>query len=528
MNYYHIIYFVLFLCSFSSQSDAQESLNMDLFDLANTGDQRYSGSWVYVDTARNREYALLGASGGTAIFDITEQPIKELFFIRGPFSNWREITVLGDHAYVVTEGTGVGEGMQVIDLNFLPTAARLVTTYTTTFTTGHIIQRDIYSEAPYVYVNGACSSCGINILDVSTPESPRQVGLYNPGYYIHDCHVKGDFLYAAAFFEGTIDIVDISDKTRPVLIAQIEDPGGNTHSSWLTEDDQYLIISDELDGLPARIWNIADLENMFEVATYTANENSLTHNPYVRGDYAFFSHNTEGIRAVDIKDPRLPLEVGFYDTFDRPSGGFNGLWSACPYLPSGKIIGGDRDEGLFVWTFNNTVANRIYVTILDASTNTPVNGVDLTINEEQGKKLLSEQIGYATLEEQLDLSIIASGYEAVDTLVVLEEGEQLEVTIFLTPISVSNIDINQLTNKINAYPNPYRNSTTLDLSELPTANRIEVYDAAMNLYDNRMIQNKEPLLELKEQGQSSGVFYYMIYDKLDRLIATGKLLKIGK
>jgi len=284
MKYFRFLFHITFIYyCFAPMGYAQESLNMDLFDLANTGDERYSGSWVYVDTVNNKEYALLGASGGTAIFDITETPIKELFFIRGPFSNWREITVLGDHAYVVTEGSGVGEGMQVIDLNFLPTSARLVTTYTSTFTTGHIIQRDIYSEAPYVYVNGACSTCGVNILDVSTPDRPRQIGLYNPGYYIHDCHVKGDFLYAAAFFEGTIDIVDISDKTRPVLIAQIDDPGGNTHSSWLTEDDQYLIISDELDGLPARIWNIADLDNMFEVATYTANENSLTHNPYVRG-----------------------------------------------------------------------------------------------------------------------------------------------------------------------------------------------------------------------------------------------------
>jgi len=525
MNFYRFLYCVLFIFGFTFSSQAQESQNMELFDLANSGDVRYSGSWVYVDTARNREYALLGASGGTAIFDITEAPIKELFFIPGPFSNWREITVLDGHAYVVTEGRGVGEGMQVIDLNFLPTNARLLTTYNSSFTTGHIIQRDIYSDLPFVYVNGVCNNCGVNILDVSNPERPRQVGLYNPGYYIHDCHVKGDYLYAAAFLEGTIDIVDISDKTRPVLKAQIDDPGGNTHSSWLTEDSQYLIISDELDGLPARIWNIADLDNMFEVATYTANESSLTHNPYVRGDFAFFSHNTEGIRVVDIKDPRLPLEVGFYDTFDRASGGFNGLWSACPYLPSGKIIGGDRDDGLYVWTFNNTLANRLYISVSDATTNEPITDFDLIINEEEGKLLPSGQYGIATLDTLIDLSIVADGFFTIDTLIDLEVGDQKEVTIHLSPLSVSTSDYNKLSNKVKVYPNPYRHATTLDLSAIPTASRIEIYNSTMGLLYSRTIEY-EPLFELKEEGQGSGVFYYMIYDEEERLIATGRVLKI--
>jgi len=437
MNFYRFLYCVLFIFGFTFSSQAQESQNMELFDLANSGDVRYSGSWVYLD----------------------------------------------GHAYVVTEGRGVGEGMQVIDLNFLPTNARLLTTYNSSFTTGHIIQRDIYSDLPFVYVNGVCNNCGVNILDVSNPERPRQVGLYNPGYYIHDCHVKGDYLYAAAFLEGTIDIVDISDKTRPVLKAQIDDPGGNTHSSWLTEDSQYLIISDELDGLPARIWNIADLDNMFEVATYTANESSLTHNPYVRGDFAFFSHNTEGIRVVDIKDPRLPLEVGFYDTFDRASGGFNGLWSA--------------------W----------------------ITDFDLIINEEEGKLLPSGQYGIATLDTLIDLSIVADGFFTIDTLIDLEVGDQKEVTIHLSPLSVSTSDYNKLSNKVKVYPNPYRHATTLDLSAIPTASRIEIYNSTMRLLYSRTIEY-EPLFELKEEGQGSGVFYYMIYDEEERLIATGRVLKI--
>ena len=144
--------------------------------------------------------------------------LKKLALSLAQNSNWREVTVIGEYAYVTTEGTSDTTGMQVVSLAFLPDSLHLVTTYTETFGKGHIIQRDIYSDLPYVYVNGTATTQGIHILDVSNPLAPVEVGLYEPGYYIHDCHVKGDLLFAAAINENTIDIVDISDKTQPTLI----------------------------------------------------------------------------------------------------------------------------------------------------------------------------------------------------------------------------------------------------------------------------------------------------------------------
>ena len=126
----------------------------------------------------------------------------ELDFVPGPVTNWREITVIGNHAYVVTDVFGDDHTMQVIDLSFLPDSVQLVTSYSETFTKGHIIQKDIFSEAPYVYVCGTTATQGVHILDVSDPSKPQEVGLYQPGYYIHDCHVREDVMFAAAFFEN--------------------------------------------------------------------------------------------------------------------------------------------------------------------------------------------------------------------------------------------------------------------------------------------------------------------------------------
>ena len=358
----------------------QTSFNVSLFGTLNPVPVRYSGSWGYT-APDGSEYAVLGGFTGTHIISIDDSTnIHQVDFVDGQDSNWREITVIGDHAYVVTEGGGDLQGMQVIDLSTVPDSVHLVTTYTATFLRSHIIMRDITTEDPVVYISGTSSTGGVHMIDVSDPAQPVQIGLYDPPYYIHDAHVRGNILFASALSNG-LDVVDITDKANPSLLARIEHQSQFTHSAWTTADNTHVVVTDEVDGLPARIWNISDLDNPTEVSQFSANLQSLVHNPYVLGNFVFLSHNTEGLRVLDIRDPSLPVEVGYYDTYPGPSGGFNGLWSAYPYFPSGKIIGGNREDGLYVWKFNGTRAVRLYGTVLDSVTGEPLNGADISILE---------------------------------------------------------------------------------------------------------------------------------------------------
>lgn len=509
---------------FSLSAFAQNSMNVNLFGQFHRGDTRYSGSWTYIDFEVRKEYALLGTRTGTAIYAIDNQPIKEVGFIKGPVSNWREITVFGKYAYVTTEGFGEGEGMQILDLSALPDAATLVNTYSETFTRGHMIQRDLYSDAPYVYVAGTCNDCGVNILDISNPINPQEVSTYTPGYYIHDVHVKGDFLYAAAFHEGLVDIVDISDKTNPVLVAQIEDPGGNTHSLWTTEDSKHLIISSEKDGLPARIWNIEDLANLYEVATYSGNLQSLTHNPYVRGKYAFFSHNTEGLRVVDIKDPALPVEVGFYDTFKGLSGGFNGLWSACPYLPSGKIIGGNREDGLYVWTFNNARAGRFYATVKDASTKELIKDAtfyihkkDITIPAD-----LEGIYKFGTVPGIFKVEISKDGYESQTMEIRVEPEDSLSLEIALKPTSVGLFDIVEQLPTLEINPNPFNEFTVLNLTNFDEATYLRVFSTFGQLVRSESLIGGQYYV-FEKSSLAEGIYIFTIFDAQNRLLANKKM-----
>jgi len=350
----------------------------------------------------------------------------------------------------------------VVDLSFLPDSVHLVTTYTTGFDNAHIIQRDIYNEDPFVYVMG--SNSGVHILDVSDPANPAEVGFYGP-YYIHDVHVRGDRMYASAVYEGQLDIVDISDKSQPTKIGEISHGASFTHSAWTSENNTHLVITDESDGLPARVYNIEDPTDPEEVSQFSSNLQSLVHNPYTLGDVVFVSHNTEGLRIYDIKDPSMPIEVGYYDTWSGSSGGFNGLWSAYPYFPSGKIIGGNRHDGLYIWEYNGILAGRIYGNIVDGVTQEVLNDVSINLSG-SGEDTTTDFFGnyrLGTLPGNFTLDVELNGYISQSLPIDLTSGDSLIIDIELLPLNVGILDHSN--ENIRIYPLPSSDRIQIEFAQ---------------------------------------------------------------
>ncbi len=514
-----------------SQGFAQaSSRNVALWGQATPAPYRYSGSWSYVAPG-GAEYGLVGGYGGTHIIALGDSTnVRQAAFVPGPQSNWREITVIGNHAYVVTEGGNVG--IQVIDLSPLPDSVRMVTSFNSRFATGHMIMRDVDVDSPYVYVSGASGTGGVHIINVSNPAQPVQIGLYDPVYYIHDVHVRGNRMYAAALGRG-LDIVDITDKTAPVRLYQIQYLSAFTHSAWTTDDHRYLFVTDERDGLPARMWNIENLSNVHQVAQYSANLQSLVHNIYIRGRFAFVAHNTEGLRVVDVADPTLPVEVGYYDTYSGPSGGFNGLWSACPYLPSGRILGGDRLGGLYIWRFNNTKASRLYGTIRSAATSAPVDTAVITILE-TGKTARSLADGSYKIGELPDtaytLRFSANGYLTRIVENVRMNRDTVNLDLSLQPVSTGTgipevplrFDIEQ------NFPNPFNPQTTLRYSIAGESHvTIEVLDITGRIVELLVDETQEAgdhSVRWDAKSRSSGVYIYRF--KAGGFVKSGKMILV--
>ena len=75
---------------------------------------------------------------------------------------------------------------------------------------------------------------------------------------------------------------------------------------------------------------------------------AIVHNIETYGNYAVIAHYTAGIRILNISNPSNPVEVAWYDTYPSSnSTNFSGCWGVYKFS-SGKIIGSDISNGLFV------------------------------------------------------------------------------------------------------------------------------------------------------------------------------------
>ena len=112
--------------------------------------------------------------------------------------------------------------------------------------------------------------------------------------------------------------------------------------------------TDEVGGNVSRtrtlVWDIEDLDDPILVKEHFGTTGASDHNLYVIGDLMYQANYLSGLRILDISDPELPEEVGFFDTvpFGEDNPGFAGAWSVYPYFESGVVIVSSIKEGLFV------------------------------------------------------------------------------------------------------------------------------------------------------------------------------------
>ena len=159
----------------------------------------------------------------------------------------------GNYAYVTTEANA---GLLIVDLTDMTGNTYWhVTQFTNsntgasvTFTSAHNLYID---ENGVCYIFGAGSnsvsnpSDGVIFLDVdANPTSPVYLGDWDDEY-IHDGMVRGDTLYAGCINVGDLYIIDVSNKSNPVVLGTYQTPSAFTHNAWISDDGNYVFTTDE-------------------------------------------------------------------------------------------------------------------------------------------------------------------------------------------------------------------------------------------------------------------------------------------
>ncbi|HWC31634.1 MAG TPA: choice-of-anchor B family protein, partial [Actinomycetota bacterium] len=370
-----------------------------------------SDIWGWTDPETGDEYVFLGKTNGTAFFRVTD-PYNPVYL--GELPNpaalelrWHDMKVYENHAFIVSESEP--HGMQVFDLTRLRgvTEAQEWTRdawYRLNFAAHNVA---INEDTGYAYIVGgnegivAPDHClhGLHMVDISSPKNPAFAGCYaqdggpgtaarsvggpaedvSPAAYVHDTqcviyegpdedYIDREICFNAS--EDQVTIVDVTNKLLPqTLGVVVYENVAYAHQGWLSEDQRFLFVNDELDeqaGNEGRkegdsltntrtiVLDVSDLENPKVHFEHLHETVSIDHNNYVHEGLLYQSNYTSGLRVLetafvdDEENPRLE-QVAFFDTYpetDDPI--FEGTWSNYPFFESGTIAVSGIGEGLFL------------------------------------------------------------------------------------------------------------------------------------------------------------------------------------
>jgi choice-of-anchor B domain-containing protein len=277
--------------------------------------------------------------------------------------------------------------MQVLDLTRLrgfsgePITFDMDAHYTRVNSAHNIVINPESGFAFIVGARGGGETCGggLHMVDIREPKNPTfagcfadpQTGRASTGYS-HDAqcvmytgpdteHQGKEICFGAN--ETALSIADVSNKQNPVALSRASYPDvAYTHQGWLSEDQRYFFLDDELDEINSRgdaepmpgtrtlIWDVSDLDDPQLVHQFFGATQASDHNLYIKGNLMYQSNYQAGLRVVDISDPTKPVEVGYFDTvpYGTNTPGFGGSWSNYPFFRSGIVVVTSGREGLFI------------------------------------------------------------------------------------------------------------------------------------------------------------------------------------
>lgn len=271
-------------------------------DIAEPGTPKEIGFYDTLDSAYDLDLAgnyLYVADGSEMLILDVSNPATPILI--GSFSKMYSIyavEVAGEYAYLASDYGG----LLILDISNPAMPVHVGSVDIPGYS------NDVAIQGNYAYVP---AYGGLAIIDISNPSVPKLIGgCYSPESGQHVA-IQGNYAYLGDWSSG-LRIIDISNPFEPVEINFLNTEG---YSGRVAVEGNYVYISDYSHGL--LVVEIINSNEIGKVSRYRGY--GYLESLRFAGDTAYIAERS-GLRIVDLSNPAIPSEIGFFDstgeTFD--------------------------------------------------------------------------------------------------------------------------------------------------------------------------------------------------------------------
>ena len=169
---------------------------------------------------------------------------------------------------------------------------------------------------PYAYL--AVGEAGLYVLDVSTPDTPKIIGVSQIPRGATAVVVRDGLAYVSTHNDGLV-VLNVSDPRRPAYVGMLDKPDehGNIVSNVFL-DGEYAYLSTQSHGV--HIVDISDPSRPTSVTHIDVPQGVEA--AYVAEGVAYVAATHAGLRVFDVSDPRRPNALATLDRDDESSSEF--------------------------------------------------------------------------------------------------------------------------------------------------------------------------------------------------------------
>ena len=353
------IIFIILITSFNTIKSQNDLEVLFQWSDETISDQNWVGcayNEIWGVAKNGHEFAIIGSTQGTHIFDITNPEDGYLAaYIEGADSSpaivHRDFHDYNGYLYAVADE---GEStLQIIDMANMPTSFNVVYDSDELIKRAHNIFIDSDNAIMYVCGGRVMGEWNeLSLFSLEEPQNPIFLKKFDDVGYVHDIYVKNNIGYLNAGDNGLF-IVDFSNTLSPQIIGSLTEypDKGYNHSGWLDSSGNTYIFADENHGYEMKICDVSNPNEINVNTTFLSNvdSESIAHNLIIKDNYVYVSHYHDGLYIWDISDPSNPVIAGSFDTYlPEDHSSYRGAWGVYPLLPSGNILVSDMQAGLFV------------------------------------------------------------------------------------------------------------------------------------------------------------------------------------